>query len=143
MQLRLGHKLLEFDRSGEWVNVGIDRSGGKDGWIHGSLVSTAFPGGGSTAPADVRFDRFDSAFRELNERVLTQTGVRLFTNVKNLGDGIIEVTATDVWAQAPRPEQESTLGTLFNLWEAADDTNLPIMVRVVDRWGNLIISKTG
>lgn len=40
-----GRKVLEFTRMGDWVNVGIDRSGGKDGWVKASLLSLTDPDG--------------------------------------------------------------------------------------------------
>jgi hypothetical protein len=31
--IALGRRVMEFGREGEWVNVGIDRTGGMDGWV--------------------------------------------------------------------------------------------------------------
>lgn len=41
----LGRKLVEFDRKGEFVWVGIDKMGGKDGWVHISDVKPTDPDG--------------------------------------------------------------------------------------------------
>ena len=141
MQLGRGHKLVEFERRSGWVHVGIDRTGGKDGWVHGSLVSLSFPGGGSTAPADPKFDRFLAAVDQLNEKVKRAAGVRFFTKVENLGDGIVQLTATVTWLSAPRADREGNLNTLFNMWDAAEGSGLPIMVRIVDGRGNLVMRK--
>ena len=40
-----GRKVVEFTRKGDWVNVGIDRSGGKDGWVKASQLSPTDPDG--------------------------------------------------------------------------------------------------
>ena len=142
MQLNQGHKLLEFGREGAWVNVGIEQSGGRDGWIHISLVGAVSPGGGSVAPFDPKFDRFNEAVTLLNRRAKDRTGFDFFIIVENLGDGIVQITATDAWLSAPRADREGNLDTLFNLWDAADGSGLPIMVRIVDGDGELRMEKS-
>ena len=141
MKLGKGHKLLEFERKNGWVHVGIDRTGGKDGWIFGKLVGAEFLGGESVAPDDSRFTSFKDAVFALNERVRQAAGVDFFTKVENLGDGIVRVTATNVWVQAPYSDRESNLKTLFTLWDAAEGSGLAIMVRVVDPHGILVMRK--
>ncbi len=41
----IGRKLLEFDRKNGWINVGIDKTGGKDGWIQSADVKSTDPDG--------------------------------------------------------------------------------------------------
>ncbi len=142
LTLNLGHKLVEFGRRGDWVNVGIDRTGGKDGWVHTSFVTSNFPGGGSTAPPDPKFDRFKQAVEILNARVKQRAGIDFFTRIENLGDGIVQLTATQTWLSAPYRDRASNLDTLFDLWDAADGTGLPIMVRIVDARGNEVMKKS-
>ena len=43
--IAIGRKLVEFDAKGDWVWVGIDKSGGKDGWVHRSQLSPTDPDG--------------------------------------------------------------------------------------------------
>lgn len=43
LKLNKGHELVEFHRIGDWLHVGITRTGGKDGWVHRSLVGTVSP----------------------------------------------------------------------------------------------------
>ena len=38
LMLLEGHKLLELQRQGEWVEVDTGRTGGKTGWIHSSFI---------------------------------------------------------------------------------------------------------
>ncbi len=136
LQLRKGHKLMEFQRQGRWVEVGADRTGGRSGWIYSSLISKEFKGEGTTAPADKKFQKFKAAFAELNARIKRKSGFTFFTKAENLGDGIIQVSATDKWLGAPRTNRESNLRTIFQLWDAAEGSGLPIAVYVVDKHGN-------
>ena len=137
LQLERGQQLLEFQRKGNWVEVGADRTGGKSGWIHSSLVGNQLTAGGPSAPsADAKFQRFQAAFDALNASVEQRSGVRLFTKAENLGDGMVQVTATDRWLNAPRADQKSSLKTVFQMWDAADGSGLPIAVYVVDERGN-------
>jgi uncharacterized protein YraI len=50
-----GHKLLEFQRKGEWVEVEAGRTGGKTGWIHSSFIGKKLIGGETIAPANSKF----------------------------------------------------------------------------------------
>jgi uncharacterized protein YgiM (DUF1202 family) len=136
LKLQKGHKLVEFQRKGKWVEVGADRTGGESGWIHSSLVGEQFLGGSTKAPADPQFKKLKDAFSELNARIKSTTGITFFTKTENLGDGIVQVTATDTWLSAPQSDRESNLRTIFQLWKAAEGSGLPIAVYVVDKYGN-------
>jgi uncharacterized protein YgiM (DUF1202 family) len=136
LKLQKGHKLMEFQRKGEWVEVGADKTGGKSGWIHFSLIGKQLLGGSTKAPADPKFKKFKDAFNELNARIKRKTGITFFTKVENMGDGIVQVTATDKWLSAPQSDKESNLRTIFQLWDAAEGSGLPIAVYVVDKYGN-------
>jgi SH3-like domain-containing protein len=141
LKLNLGHELIEFSRRGEWINVGIPRTGGKDGWIHSSLVGPVSPGGATTAPKDRRFDAFLKDVEKLNAKVEPITGFPFFTKVENLGDGIVQLTAHDQWLKAPRSDRESNLNTLYRLWSAQEGSGLPVAVYIVDARSNLVIKK--
>ena len=141
MQLNKGHELIEFSRQGAWVNVGIARTGGKDGWIHSSLVGSAFPGGGNTAPKEPRFDAFVRDVEKLNGRVRPVVGFSFFTRVENLGDGIVQITAHNRWLAAPRADRQDNLNTLFDLWSAHEGSGYPIAVYIVDSRGNVFMKK--
>ena len=141
LKLEKGHELVEFQTMGEWVEVGASRTDGKTGWIHSSLIGSDFSGGSTAAPEDPKFDQFLEAFDKLNERAENLAGVELFTGAENLGDGIIQVTATDVWLNASVSDRESNLNTIYKLWEAADGTGLPIAVYVVNKNGDMKMAK--
>ena len=141
IQVNLGHKLIEFRRQGEWVEVGVARTGGKSGWVHSNLVGAVSPGGATVAPPDPKFDRFRASIEHLNAIARAELGADFFTRVENLGDAIVRITATDLWWSAPRSDRNSNLNTVFNLWDAADGTGLPIMVRITDERGEKLMTK--
>lgn len=142
MQLSVGQRLLEFGRKGDWVQVGVERTGGKTGWIHSSLVGPRAVSNGTSFPVSAAFKRFKAAFDALNEKVRKQTGLTFFTGADDLGDGIIQITATETWLSGPKSDRESNLRTVFNMWDAADNSSLPIAVYVIDRNGNHRMSMT-
>lgn len=41
----IGRKLVEIGREDSWIYVGVDKTGGKDGWIRASQVSDKDPDG--------------------------------------------------------------------------------------------------
>lgn len=43
--IAIGRKVIEFERRGDWVSVGIDKSGGKEGWIHLDDLKSTDPDG--------------------------------------------------------------------------------------------------
>jgi hypothetical protein len=136
LKLHKGHKLMEFQRKGDWVEIGADKTGGKSGWIHSSLIGKKFLGGSTKAPTDPKFMKFKEAFDELNGQIKKKTGIIFFTKAENLGDGIVQVTATDIWLSAPESDRKSNLNTIFQLWNEAEGSGLPIAVNVVDNYGN-------
>lgn len=127
MRIDKGHKVVEFGREGPWVRVRV--SGGEEpfGWVHSSLL-------GRDNPA---FANFKAAVEHLNGTVRAQIGKDFFTHVQDMGDGIVQVTATDLWFSGTLADRQSNLRTIFNLWDAADGTGLAIMVRIADRDGEL------
>lgn len=141
MSLNKGHELIEFSRDGEWINVGIARAGGKDGWISSSLVGSISAGGATVAPPDARFGAFVHDVEELNQKVSSISGFRFFTRIENLGDGIVQLTAHDQWLAAPREDRQSNLNTLFNLWSAHEGSQLPIAVYIVNSRGDQVMKK--
>lgn len=43
--IAIGRKVVEFDKKGSWYWVGIDKTGGKDGWIHERHLKSSDPDG--------------------------------------------------------------------------------------------------
>ena len=136
LQLNKGHKLIEIEVKEDWVEVFPALSGGKSGWVHSSLVSPVFNGGKTVAPVSEKFAKFKKAFDELNGKIINLTGIALFTDAVDLGDGVIQITASTEWLAADKDLQRSTLKTVHNLWAAADGTGLPIAIYVIDDNGH-------
>ena len=87
--------------------------------------------------------RFRETVSNLNERALTAAGVDLFTDVKALGDGVVQVTATDAWTVVPEGGQQSYMNALFGYWQAAAGDGQPLRLQVVDRTGQVLREQSG
>ena len=107
-----------------------------------SLVGSVSSGGATVAPTDSRFDAFVRDIEKLNNKVKPVAGFPFFTKVENLGDGIVQLTAHNLWLVASRDDRESNLNTLFNLWSAHEASGLPIAVYIVDSQGNIVMRKS-
>jgi len=94
-QLPAGHKLVEIQRKGEWINVDTDGTGGHSGWVHASLVGPQLQVEATKAPGNAKFEAFKAAFNKAAARAEEKTGMKLFTKTEDLGGGIVQVTATD------------------------------------------------
>jgi hypothetical protein len=139
MKLDMGRKLIEFERQNSWVYVGIVRAGGQAGWIADGFVGVDIAGGETVAIADRNFTSFENAVLDINERVRQTAGVDIFTDVENLGDGLVWVTATNIWVDAPFSYRETSLNTLFSMWDTAEGSGLPIMIQIVDQHGTFVM----
>ncbi len=137
-----GHVLIELATSDSWINVGVDRTGGKSGWVKKSNVSYTYIQGGSQAPYDPRFDKFSRAVEILNNNVEKRIGQKFFSKVENLGDGMVSLTPTAIWLQGDEKSKKKNLHTIFMLWEAAEGTGLPVAVYIVDSGGNILMKES-
>lgn len=43
--IAIGRKVVEFDKKNSWFLVGVDKTGGKDGWIHKRHLKSSDPDG--------------------------------------------------------------------------------------------------
>jgi uncharacterized protein YgiM (DUF1202 family) len=161
---------IERRRQGQWVEVELPDQNVL-GWIHDSLLATAPArkqqrqaadgAGGEVArvaatdpavsgvaigPDDEAFDgsplgqfRRDVAY--FNERAVAAAGVDLFTSVAELGEGGVQVVATEAWATMSQPGQQSYLNALFGRWRAAAGAGQPLRLEIVDPNGALMIEK--
>jgi hypothetical protein len=55
LRVNRNRQVTEIERSGDWVRVEIDGTGGREGWIHGSLL-VPVQGGASPTPASTPSD---------------------------------------------------------------------------------------
>jgi uncharacterized protein YgiM (DUF1202 family) len=170
-QVDRDEQALELARQGDWVQVRLpDRDA--VGWIHGSLLATVVsrPAAEVAAPAPVAgaqpgdaagqaepdqmaatgepataaaLARFRETVTNLNERALAAAGVDLFTDVKALGDGVVQVTATDAWTVVPEGGQQSYMNALLGHLLAATGGGQPLRLQVVDRTGQVLREQSG
>jgi len=96
---------------------------------------------GKHTSGQAQFQRFKAAFNELNRSVKAQTGSTFFTSCRYAGDGIVNITATDIWLSAPREDRESNAQTIYEMWRAAEGTGLPVFVNFYDQRGNKIMTR--
>jgi hypothetical protein len=87
--------------------------------------------------------RFRETVTNLNERALAAAGVDLFTDVKALGDGVVQVTATDAWTVVPEGGQQSYMNALLGHLLAATGGGQPLRLQVVDRTGQVLREQSG
>lgn len=142
MQLDHDHRLFELQRDGDWVNVSIDGAGGQDGWVHGSLVGPEGPDDALAVTDEPRIAQFRTGVLALNEKAYRASGANHFTAVSDLGDGIVRVTATEAWVATEQAARQRDMDALFALWDEAEGTGLPIMVQVVDRDDQVVMTRS-
>ena len=83
--------------------------------------------------------RFRDSVDYLNSRSSTVAGANLFEGVEALGDGVVEVGATDAWSSIPPGGQQSYANTLVDRWAAARGYSGPATVRIVGPDGKVLL----
>jgi hypothetical protein len=91
----------------------------------------------------VGLDRFRENVDYLNSRAQAVAGVDLFTEVRPVGAGVVEVGTTNAWSTIPPAGQRSYVNTLLDRWVAATGADDPVSVRIVDAGGNVVMEQTG
>lgn len=128
-----------------WLVPGVAVAAGDGGAAAAPPMRVAANDGADAAAAktsaDPKFAQFKSAIDSLNARILNSSGVSLFGNVANRGDGTVEITVTPTWLAAPKKMRTGNLETLFDLWKTVDDSTRPIQVRMVDQSGKLVMER--
>lgn len=83
-----------------------------------------------------------SQFRERVYILNNIIGTTLFYNIKDLGDGIVQLTATDLWVLVGTPSDKAgNVHTLFKLWKAVEGSGLPVAVYIVNSNGRTMMSE--
>jgi hypothetical protein len=98
----------------------------------------------ATAPAGeepVAVREFRDTVRVLNERAVSLAGIGLFTDVRSLGGGQIEVVATDAFANVPAAGRESFTNALFDQWRIAAVGLQPLALQIVDPQGQVVMRR--
>lgn len=165
MRVHRNQQVIELERQGEWVRAEIAGTDGEEGWIHGSLLEAlqgrAAPAPAAQPPSEVAarapeapepaagrsldlpgLDQFRESVEYLNSRAQALAGVDLFTGVEAASEDVVQVTATDAWANIPPAGQQSYLNTLVDRWAAAKGGS-PASVQIVDAGGEVVMEKSG
>lgn len=126
IKLVKGNKVTEIQQKGNWIEVETHHDDIKSGWVHKSLLGQS----GSTANTEpvTRFDRFMARYNEQNNKTY-------FSDVKNRGEGVIELTVTDAWLNAEREVRSQSVTDIFKLWAEAYGTGRSVSVIVLDAQG--------
>jgi hypothetical protein len=97
------------------------------------------PAAGPTEAADAaELARFRDSVDYLNSR-MSSTGGDLFDRVEAVGDGVVQVGATDAWSTIPPAGQQSYANTLVDRWAAARGYSGPATVRIVGPDGKVLL----
>lgn len=162
---------IERMRQEAWVEVDLPNQDVR-GWIHDSLLTgttsepTAVPLDGELpttpvvatetgpertevavteipAPESIPLRTFRSEVEYFNNRAVAAAGVDLFSGVAPLGEGGVQVVATDAWTTMSAPGQRSYLNALFVRWQAAAGGTQPLHLEIVDANGVVMMEKSG
>jgi hypothetical protein len=105
-----------------------------------AAIEPAAAPSGDGDPPDLA--RFRQSVDYLNSRAVSVAGVGLFTTVETVGDGVVQVAATDAWSTIPPAGQQSYANTLLDRWAAARGHGGPISVQIVDPDGQVLLERT-
>ncbi len=100
-----------------------------------AVTVAAVPGTAAPAAepaATTALGRFRSDVEHFNDRAIAAAGVDLFTGVKPLGEGGVQVVTTDAWAIMSQPGQQSYLNALYGRWQAATGGAKGLRLEIVD-----------
>lgn len=110
----------------------------------GQSAGQAQPGGPKVAAADSDpVARFRKSVSELNDRAVAAAGVDLFTDVAAVGDGAVQVTATEAWNVVPEGGKQSFMNALLGRWVEAAGSGQSLRVEVVDQTGQVLREQSG
>ncbi|HIF50892.1 MAG TPA: SH3 domain-containing protein [Thiotrichaceae bacterium] len=139
IKLLKDREVTEIQRQQQWIEIETHRKDIKTGWVHQSLLAkrekkeTKKSSRNTSSPS--RFDKFMERFNEHNEVVKKQNGIIYFSEVKNKGQGQIEIIATDAWVNAEREERGIIVKTVFKLWSNVVPVGSSMSIRIFDAQG--------
>ena len=109
-----------------------------------AALDPAATGAADAAEADDSpLGKFRREVEYFNDRAVAAAGVDLFTAVASLGEGGVQVVATEAWATMSEPGQQNYLNALFARWRAAAGPDQALRVEIVDPSGALMMEKSG
>ena len=126
--------------SAEGSVVAAPPPAGSAGTGEPATIEPAAAPSGDGDPPDLA--RFRQSVDYLNSRAVSVAGVGLFTTVEVVGDGTVQVAATEAWSTIPPAGQQSYANTLLDRWAAARGHGGPISVQIVDPDGQVLLERT-
>jgi hypothetical protein len=96
----------------------------------------------AVADVDSGLERFHADVRALNRLELSTRGLDLFSGIKSADGREVQVTTTVAWDTLPPIGQQSYLDSLLDSWVAAQGGDGPVVVRIVDQSGELLVEKS-
>ena len=84
---------------------------------------------------------FRKYFTLLNAEIKVQKGMAFFKNVEYLDNGVLQVTATDIFLSAPETYKQSYLIKMEQKWLDLREPSLKATVRIIDSEGVLRMEK--
>jgi Bacterial SH3 domain len=158
---------IERFRQDDWVEVDLPDQDVR-GWIHESLLTetAAAPRQDAPPPAPAvatetgleptevavtevpapesdALRTFRGEVEYLNNRAVAAAGVDLFTGVAPLGEGGVQVVATEAWSTMSGSGQRRYVDALFGRWQAAADGARPLRLEIIDANGVVMMQRSG
>ena len=96
----------------------------------------------AVAYVDSGLERFHADVRALNRLELKTGGFDLFSGIKSADGREVQVTTTVAWGTLPPIGQQSYLDSLLESWVAAQGGDGPVVVRIVDQSGEVLVEKS-
>lgn len=141
-KFKKGQQLTQVDRSGNWVQILADDIGNKRGWIHASLIGTLKPDQPQKAENPHQaFNDYLKFFERFNTEIKMIKGTTFFENVEFLGNGVIQVTATQIFLSGPEIYKKKYVAKIVNKWWDLRGPGLRAAVKIVDTEGILRMEK--
>ena len=132
-KLNRGHKLIEIQRKGDWIEVGAEGTGGKTGWIYSSLIS-------SSPVAKTRADPVYPPFQKFMSQYYKRLNKGLFTGAEYKGDGIINVGVNAAWLSVSRGDKRWSMNILLEAWSKCESG--VVSINMVSPLGKIVMSNT-
>lgn len=146
-----GREVIEVQRQADWVEVITGRDDVASAWVHESLLvlqeqneqatvvlssdnETEIVEPDVTEPSPA-FSAFMEKFEHYVELREQEVGVAPFTTARDMGNRVIQVTATEDWLQRERVDRETELTTIFRMWDKNEGSGGSIAIEIVDTAG--------
>lgn len=118
---------MVLERKEDWLYGDVFRSGtGLDtlkGWVHQSLLDTAFPKG-THVPTTAAFEEFSAYINDENQTSLARSGVSRYLKVHNWGDGVVAVTVNRNWMDDDFHYKKTAFERLQSAWHLLDGNEM-------------------